>query len=83
VLALGSHFEVAFDELSVEWLNVAAGAWLLVAPFVVGFTERTEVAANSIAVGTLAVVLAASALSLDKDLARWVQARAGRRIVRS
>jgi len=78
VLALGSHFEVAFDEISVEWLNLAVGAWLLAAPFVLGFAARPEAAANCVTVGTLAVLLAASALSLDKEVLRWWQERAAR-----
>src|SRR3954463_10557051 len=86
VLALGSHFEVAFDEISVEWLNFAAGVWLLVAPFALAFSSRAEAAANSVAVGTLAALLAASALSLDKEAARfWDEriARSSRRAARS
>jgi hypothetical protein len=84
VLALGSHFEVAFDEISVEWLNFAAGIWLLAAPFVLGFSGRPDAAANSVAVGTLAALLAASALSLDKEAARFWNERVARsRVARS
>ncbi len=75
VLALGSHFEVSFDERSIEWLNLAAGAWLVAAPFILGFSANPEVVANSITVGALAAFLACSALSLDKELGRWWQQR--------
>jgi hypothetical protein len=69
-LALGCHFEAACDLDSSEWLNLAAGLWLVVAPFVVGFSSVHVATANSIAVGSLVAVLAASALSLDKEIAR-------------
>ena len=70
VLALGSHFEVAFDELSVEWLNLAVGVWLVAAPFVLGFTGRMDAAANSLTVGAVVAALACSVLSLDKEIGR-------------
>jgi hypothetical protein len=69
-LALGCHFEAACDLAASEWLNLAAGLWLVIAPFVVGFSSVHVAAANSIAVGSLVAVLAASALSLDKEIAR-------------
>jgi hypothetical protein len=70
-LALGSHFEATLDENSADWLNMAAGLWLLAAPFVLGFSAVAVAAANSIAVGTLVMALAASALSLDKEIGKW------------
>jgi hypothetical protein len=70
-LALGSHFELSLDENSAAWLNLAGGMWLIAAPFVLGFGAIAVATANSIAVGTLVVVLAASALSLDKQVSRW------------
>jgi hypothetical protein len=70
-LALACHFEVSFGELSAEWLNLIAGLWLMAAPFVLGFSSSLVAAANSIAVGAFIVVLAASAMSLDKEIGRW------------
>jgi SPW repeat len=75
-LALGSHFEVSFDETPAEWFNMAAGLWLVLAPFLLGFGTRADVTANSIAVGTAVAALASSALSLDKEVAKWWQDRA-------
>jgi len=75
-LALGSHFECAFDECSAEWLNMAAGLWLVIAPFVLGFTSPVATA-NCIAVGTLVMALAGSAMSLDKELGKWWHKAAG------
>jgi len=70
-LALGSHFEVAFDTEFAEWLNLAAGTWLAAAPFFLGFATAPVPAVNCIAVGTLVMALAASALSLDKQIEKW------------
>lgn len=77
-LALAAHFEATFDQISAEWLNLGIGLWLVAAPFVIGFAAASVAAANSIAVGTLVVVLAGSALSLDKEISRlWHKLLAG------
>jgi hypothetical protein len=71
-LALGSHFQASMDARSALWLYFAVGAWLAAAPFVLEFGAAVLAAANCIAVGTLVMVLAASALSLDKEIGkRW------------
>ena len=74
-LALGCHFEAAFDESAPEWINLAAGLWLVIAPFVLGFGSVPVPTANSIAVGSLVAVLAASALSLDKEIGKLLHRR--------
>ena len=74
-LALGSHFEVSFDEMSAEWFNLAAGLWLAAAPFVLGYGGEPMVALNSIAVGACVAALAVSALSLEKEIEKWWQRR--------
>ena len=75
VLALGSHFEcVACDEFPLEWLNLAVGVWLVSAPFTLELGSRVAMA-NSIAVGAFVALLAASALSLDKQIGKlWHRA---------
>ena len=73
--ALGSHFEASLDPCSAEWLNLAGGMWLVAAPFILGFAATGVASANCIAVGTLVIALAASALSLDKELEKWWQKR--------
>jgi SPW repeat len=74
-LALCSHFEcVACDDMPVEWLNLAAGLWLVCAPFTLELGSRVAMA-NSIAVGAFVALLAASALSLDKHIGKlWHRA---------
>ena len=74
-LALGSHFQASFDEMPVEWFNMAAGLWLVLAPFLLGYSGQVEVTANSIVIGTAVAALASSALSLEKELGKWWQDR--------
>jgi hypothetical protein len=74
-LALGSHFQLFLDAAAAEWLHLAAGAWLAAAPFILGFGATPVPAINCIAVGTLVMALAASALSLDKEIEKWWQKR--------
>ena len=81
-VALFAHFECTFDDCTAEWLNLAAGAWLIAAPFVVGFTHLPIPAANCIAVGVLIAALAFSALSLDKEIAKLLQERHKRATLR-
>ena len=70
------NFEAAFDESAPEWINLAAGLWLVMAPFVLGFSAVSVATANSIAVGGLVAVLAASTLSLDKEIGKLLHRRA-------
>jgi SPW repeat len=69
-LALCSHFEISFDDMSVEWFNLAAGLWLVLAPFPLGFSTQVGVAANAILVGAAVAALAGSALSLEKGVGK-------------
>lgn len=69
-VALASHFEATFDQISAEWLNLGTGVWLVIAPFVLGFGPAAVPTANSIAVGTFVAALAGSALSLDKKIGK-------------
>jgi hypothetical protein len=78
-LALGCHFEVSFDEMSAEWFNLAAGLWLVLAPFALGYSGEGVVAINSIAVGACVAALAASALSLEKEIGKLWHRRAASR----
>lgn len=71
LLALASHFEATFDQLGTEWLLLAAGLWLVLAPFVLGFSVHRVASTNSICVGALVAVLAFSALQLDKEIGKW------------
>lgn len=65
-LALASHYEVSFDTVSAEWLNLVTGLWLVAAPFVLGF-DLTSIATLICAIAGFAVaVLAWSAMFLPR-----------------
>lgn len=42
-----------------EWVNMAIGAWLVISPWVLGFSGRGGAAWNAVIVGFLVLVLAA------------------------
>ena len=69
LLALAAHLE-ASCELSIEWVNLGGGVWLLMAPFLLGFDDVRLAAANCIAVGAAAAALAASSLNVGRQPAR-------------
>jgi hypothetical protein len=55
-----------------EWIDIAAGLWLLASPFVVGFTSTSTATLNALAVGALTILLAVLALSpLDEKIRLW------------
>jgi hypothetical protein len=74
-LALGAHFEIGLEELWAEWLNFVVGLWLLAAPFLLAFGPAPVTTGNCIIVGCMVCWLAASALELEKDVARLLQKR--------
>jgi hypothetical protein len=68
-LALSSHFQASRDEVSAAWLHLAAGLWLVAAPFLLGFDAQTVATATSISVGSFVALLAGSAVSVgERDL---------------
>jgi hypothetical protein len=66
-----SLFELWFPEMAQEWLNLAAGIWLLAAPPVLGFAGYAAPALDAVVVGVLVAGLAAWAMSLDKAIGKW------------
>jgi len=69
-LALLAHFGFSCDHMSCEWLNLAGGLWLLVAPFTLGFDGNPVAAVNSVLVGAFVAVLSAWALGLDREIGK-------------
>ncbi len=72
-LALTAHFEASCCEDGGEWINLVLGAWLVAAPFALGFAAPNVMTLNTMAVGVLVAGLAASTLELGKDLSRWIE----------
>jgi hypothetical protein len=78
VLAVTAHIGFSCEQASCEWLNLAGGAWLIAAPFALGFDAQPVPAANSLGVGVLICLLSAWTLYLDRGLGRtWHRHIAG------
>lgn len=61
-IALSAHFEVSFEARVAAGFTMAAALWLVLSPFLLGFTAASAATANAIAVGTLVAAAATSAL---------------------
>lgn len=66
-VALGSHFQATLGDCRGEWLNLAAGLWLILAPLLLGFGAQVVATATAVSVGGFIAGLAGSALSLVKQ----------------
>lgn len=72
ILVLEELLEVGAREEAEEWIDLVAGAWLVLSPMVLGFEASTAAAMNAVAVGMLTLFFAAWAiLRLDEPAARW------------
>lgn len=67
-LALLALFKVMAWE---EWVSVALGAWLLVSPWVLGFSGIATAMWNAAIVGIGVAAFALWALGTDKDIGGW------------
>ncbi len=71
VIALYALYEVFAWE---EWANLLLGVWLIVSPFVLGFSAMQTVMLNTVIVGALIAALAFWALATDRDIGGWFSA---------
>lgn len=67
---------VAFSELFKvfawqEWASVLFGAWLIISPWVLGFSALTAAMLNAVVVGIVVGALALWALGTDRDIGGW------------
>ena len=77
VLVLEELLDLGVHETAEEMIDLAVGAWLIVAPFALGFTQSAAATANSIAVGALTLLFAGWALAeFDGAIAEWWRHRA-------
>jgi uncharacterized membrane protein len=65
-VALYALFQVFAWE---EWANAVFGAWLVISPWVLGFSGVAML--NAVIVGALVLALALWALGTDKDIGCW------------
>ena len=54
-----------------EWANVVFGLWLVISPWVLGFSHIQAAAVNAVVVGLVVAVLALWALGTDRDIGGW------------
>lgn len=72
ILVLEEMLELGLHETAEEWIDLAAGAWLIASPFVLGFASVPSAAASAIVVGALTVLFALMAMSsLDEKMGLW------------
>ncbi len=68
VLALFELFQVKAWE---EWASVALGLWLVISPWVLGFSGMATAMWNAMIVGFVVALLALWALGTDRDIGGW------------
>ena len=54
-----------------EWVNVAFGVWLLISPWVLGFSGLAMATSNAVIIGIAVAALALWTLGTDKDIGGW------------
>jgi len=54
-----------------EGLNMALGIWMIVSPWILGFSTYRDVTINAVVVGVAVAALAAWAMLRDKDFIKW------------
>jgi hypothetical protein len=54
-----------------EWANAVFGAWLVISPWVLGFSGLYAAMVNAVVAGAVVLALAVWALATDKDIGGW------------
>jgi hypothetical protein len=70
-IAAYAFIEIDMPKPWEEWVNLLLGLWLIASPLALGFQAEAVPAWNAMFVGVLAVLLAAWAMSLDKEIWKW------------
>jgi hypothetical protein len=68
VVAFTAFFQVCAWQ---EWANMLSGAWLIVSPWVLGFSALSTAMLNAVIVGVVVAALALWALGTDRDIGGW------------
>lgn len=56
-----------------EWINLVLGVWLVIAPWVVGFSSLSNATQNSVILGIVMVILTVWAMALQGGTERLVK----------
>lgn len=57
-----------------EWANLLLGVWLIVSPWLLGFSAMQTVMLNAVIVGALVAAMAFWTLATDRDIGGWFSA---------
>ena len=57
-LALIRFFERSYDTVWMSWLNALFGIWMLISPWVLGFSHVHNAMMNNVAMGIIVILLA-------------------------
>lgn len=68
IVALFALFGV---EARQAWANIVLGTWLVVSPWLIGFSGLEPALWNAVIVGAAIAVLALWALATDRDVGGW------------
>jgi hypothetical protein len=71
LIALAALFALFRVMAWEEWGNVVLGVWLVISPWVLGFSGMAQAMSNAVIVGVVVAVLALWALGTDKDIGGW------------
>ena len=72
ILVLLELAETEGHESAKDWIDLAAGLWLMVSPTVLRFASVTPACINAITVGLLTVLVAVWAITpFDEMIGRW------------
>jgi SPW repeat len=71
LIALAALFALFRVMAWEEWGNVVLGVWLVISPWVLGFSGMAQAMSNAVIVGVVVGVLALWALGTDKDIGGW------------
>jgi multisubunit Na+/H+ antiporter MnhB subunit len=70
-IAAYAFVEIDMPKPWEEWANLVLGVWLIASPLALGYQVEAVPAWNAVFVGVLVVLLAAWAMSLDKEIWKW------------
>jgi hypothetical protein len=64
------RFFGAYEAAFISWINVILGIWVLISPWVLGYSTNNGALANNIVMGIIVIILAAwSALATNSEMA--------------
>ena len=67
-----------FNSLKWEdWVGIALGAWLLVSPWVLGYSDEGAAAMNALVLGTILVLQETLELGIHETVEEWFDVVAG------